>query len=425
MPDSSPSASGRTLTVGYNSSNLITTVTDPLGRRWTYAYTGSDLTSVTDPVGNVTSYTYGAGSTGNPLNANNLLTITDPNAQPGGPDAGDATINVYNAAGQVTSQTDPMGRQTSFAYNVNAATGTGTTTVTDPDGNTTVDAYNQGSLVATSDWSGGTTLVSEEDYVPAQTASGASAGTQLDIATADGNGNVSTTTYDGAGNPVTTTAPDGIGSQDAVTTQQSTSLGQLDCTSTATASSTCQTSGGPTPVTPGGTITPPSSAPPQGESWTLYDTDGNELYSDDRRLPARQQHRVLLPDHLPAIQRQQRHAERKQHQLHQCRAVGQPALCHHRRRRRRHPAEIRLGRRPDPVFRPRRQRRRRACHRDHRLRRRRRANQYRRPRRQPHRSQCRELHHYHRLQRRRADDLGHPRQRRWFHRYPAHDQLRL
>ena len=40
-------------------------------------------------MGNVTSYTYGAGSTGNPLLANDLLTITDPNAQPGGPDAGD------------------------------------------------------------------------------------------------------------------------------------------------------------------------------------------------------------------------------------------------------------------------------------------------------------------------------------------------
>ena len=32
-------------------------------------------------------------------------------------------------------------------------------------------------------------------------------------------------------------------------------------------------------MTPGGVITPPSSIPPQGVSWTLYDTDGNELYT--------------------------------------------------------------------------------------------------------------------------------------------------
>ena len=43
------SASGRALTIGYNSSNLITSVTDPMTRRWTYAYTGHDLTTVTDP----------------------------------------------------------------------------------------------------------------------------------------------------------------------------------------------------------------------------------------------------------------------------------------------------------------------------------------------------------------------------------------
>ena len=32
-------------------------------------------------------------------------------------------------------------------------------------------------------------------------------------------------------------------------------------------------------MSPGRAITPPSSAPPIGLTWTLYDTDGNELYS--------------------------------------------------------------------------------------------------------------------------------------------------
>ena len=65
-------------------------------------------------------------------------------------------MNVYDSLGRVTSQTDPMGYQTTFNYCVNAAagdcmntaTGTGLVTVTDPDGNKTVYAYTQGTLAA-------------------------------------------------------------------------------------------------------------------------------------------------------------------------------------------------------------------------------------------------------------------------------------
>jgi RHS repeat-associated protein len=284
-------ANGRALVVGSNSSGLITSVTDPLGREWTYAYSGGDLTSATDPIGNVTSYTYGQGSTGNPLLASDLLTITAPNAQPGGPDAGDKTVNVYNAAGEVTSQTDPMGWTTTFSYCtstaagncLDTATGTGTVTVTDPDGNTTVDDYQQGTLAAQASYTGTVStadLTSEQDTVPDTTAGGTSGGTLLATTTADGDGNITTSTYDTAGNQTSAAAPDGIGSQTATTTDWSTTLDNTSCDATAQASSTCSSSSaGPTPVTPGGTITPPSSAPPQGVTWTLYDTDGNELYT--------------------------------------------------------------------------------------------------------------------------------------------------
>jgi RHS repeat-associated protein len=280
------SASGRALTVGTNSAGLVTSVTDPMGRTWTYGYTGSDLTKVTDPLGNVTTYTYGAGTTGNADLANDLLTITDPNAQPGGPDAGDATVNVYNAAGQATAQTDPSGFRTTFSYCVSAAdgdcmnssTGTGYVTVTDPDGNTTIDDYLQGALAAESALTG-TVLTSEQDFVPDLTAGGTSGGTLANTNGADGDGILSSYTYDAAGNITATTTSDGVGSQTGTTTSEFTILNQSSCDATVQATTACSPSEtGPTPVAPGGVITPPSVAPPSGVTYTLYDTDGNELY---------------------------------------------------------------------------------------------------------------------------------------------------
>lgn len=282
-------ASGRALVIGSNSSGLITSVTDPMGRTWTYGYnSASQLTSATDPMTNETSYTYGSGSTGNPLLASDLLTITAPNAQPGGPDAGDDTVNVYNAAGEVTSQTDPMGFKTTFNYCVNAAsgdcmnasTGTGYVTVTDPDGNTTVNYYVQGALAATSSWTAGTTLASEQDFVPNTTAGGTSGGTLLNTVTTDGNGNATGYGYNSAGEQTSSAGPSPAGGQ-GTTSSAYGSGGYFDCYGSAAeaASATCSQDAGPAPVAPGGSITPPSSAPPDGLDWTLYDTHGNELYN--------------------------------------------------------------------------------------------------------------------------------------------------
>jgi trimeric autotransporter adhesin len=297
------SASGRALTLALNSSGLISSVTDPMGRTWSYGYsTGDDLTSVTDPVGNKTTYTYGPGS-GNtsPLLANDLLTITSPDAQPGygGPDAdpGADTTIAYSNAGQVTSQTDPMGWQTTLSYCVNAAagdcldsaTGTGFVTVADPDGNNTVYDYQQGTVADQSAWTrttSGLTLTSESDATPdttAATASNLSGGKLLDTTTTDGDGNTTTVSYDADGKTTTNTAPDGVGSQTGTTTATYTSaLQDTNCAGTDQASGTDTCNNGaapPPPVAPGGIITPPASAPPLGVTYSLYDTDGNQLYT--------------------------------------------------------------------------------------------------------------------------------------------------
>jgi RHS repeat-associated protein len=290
------SASGRALILGYSAAadaGQVTSATDPMNRTWTYGYAGQNLTSVTDPLANKTTYTYGTGSgNNNPLLANNLLTITNPNAQPGGPDAGDSTVNTYSNVGQVISQTDPMGWTTVFNYCLNpavddcmnSATGTGLVTVTDPDGNRTVYDYAQGTLAGQSDWTGAT-LTSEIDYVSDQsmTSGDKSAGSQLVTAGEDGNGNLYTTVFDSLGRMTSATMPDpdegtGTGQQVGVVTQAPTSLGLPACTSDVMSSQTCTGATGPTPVAPGGVISPPSSIPPQGVTWTLYDTYGNPLW---------------------------------------------------------------------------------------------------------------------------------------------------
>ena len=278
-------ASGRALVIGSNAGGLVTSVTDPMGRQWAYAYNlASDLTSATDPMGHVTSYTYDAANA-NPMLTSDLLTITAPNAQPGGPDAGDATVNAYDSQGRVASQTDAMGFTTTFTYCVSSAsgncmdeaTGSGLVTVTDPDGNSTVYDYDQGTLAAQSSYTG-TTLTSEQDYIPDTTAGGTSGGTLLDTTTFDGDGNQTAQSYNEDGNSTSTTAPGGNG-QPAATTTAYTSLQQDSCDATAQASSQCSKSqAGPTPAAPGGVITPPPS-PPLGLTYALYDTDGNQLYT--------------------------------------------------------------------------------------------------------------------------------------------------
>jgi RHS repeat-associated protein len=122
---------GRSLTLGYDSNNRVSTVTDPLNRSWHYTYDPSVafgiLSTVTDPLGGVTRYGY--------TNLR-LSSITDPRgnlAKRLAYDGGGRVISQqfadggierydYTLSGNIitsTAVTDPLGRKATKRFNAN------------------------------------------------------------------------------------------------------------------------------------------------------------------------------------------------------------------------------------------------------------------------------------------------------------------
>jgi len=95
---------GRAFSLTYNGTGQIATVADNTGRtvRFTYSSAG-DLTGVTDPLAHTTTYTYDSG--------HQLLTGVDRNGHT-------FVTNIYDSldAGRVISQTNVLGKVTTFAY---------------------------------------------------------------------------------------------------------------------------------------------------------------------------------------------------------------------------------------------------------------------------------------------------------------------
>jgi YD repeat-containing protein len=198
---------GYTTSLSYTSGNL-STVTDPAGRTLSVGWTGSHITTVTD--GNISpsrsaqfQYNDGGGNLTDVIDVNGghsqftydtnhrMTVMKDPTcyATTGCP----GVQNSYDGNGRVQWQKDQLNRQTTFSYATNQ------TTVTDPKGNQTVDAYNLGLRVATT-----------KGYGTAQAATwryGYDSSTLALIAVTDPNGNATTFTVDGSGNPLTVTDP--------------------------------------------------------------------------------------------------------------------------------------------------------------------------------------------------------------------------
>lgn len=239
--------SGRTLTFAYGTNGLVSSVTDPMSRATTYGYDSyGNLTSVTDPLSRTTSYTYDTNHL--------LLTDTDPR--------GGVLTNTYDSSGRVLTQTDPMGRETTFAYTGDNFSDTGgTTTVTDPDSNVETEDYTDGEMTSKTVGSSTWTYTYDPNTFGATTIT-------------DPNSHTTTNSYDTDGNLVSTTNADGN-----VRTYAYNTYNEQTCATAPEAASACSSLSPPAAITAGtATITPPSSAPPAGVTYTEYDTNGNEIY---------------------------------------------------------------------------------------------------------------------------------------------------
>lgn len=205
---------GETVTIGYDTATppKMTSVTAPDGRALTFTYTGARITGVTGPSapgtaarsigygydanGNLTTvtdsrgkiWTYGYGT------AHRLTTMTSPR--------GGVTTNTYDTSGRISKQVAPRTGATTFAYTDQTVGTTAyrTTRVTDPTGVVTDHQYVNG-------WLAGTLVAPGTNGQSLTTTTYDDAGNAL--STTDPTGVTTTATYDGDGHRLTQTVPAG------------------------------------------------------------------------------------------------------------------------------------------------------------------------------------------------------------------------
>jgi len=187
-----PGATGANdTTFTYFGNGLLKTATDASGGVTSYAYNADgDLKRLTSPEGNVTTYSYDNGAE----NVGRLTDVTSPRGNVTGATPADFTTHyAYNAADQVTTVTDPLGRTFTSSYD----DADRLVTSTDAKNHTTTYGY---------DAAGHTTSVQGPDATIAPA-----------TYTYDPNGNVATATdpagrtttysYDDANQPTSATGP--------------------------------------------------------------------------------------------------------------------------------------------------------------------------------------------------------------------------
>lgn len=236
-------------TLAYDGSGHLSTVTDPSGRTYTFTWTGTHITSVRDTANRQIDYVYdansnltdvyGVGTTrsgGTNDNADHaqygyssthLITSmrTPVNyGKTGTPTP--VTSMVYDTSERVTSQTDPLGRATTFTYGPNAGANLvqGQTLVTDPAGHKTIDSYDVNGLLTSETKGAGTTDSGTWTYTYDPVTLGISTSVDPDghtktyayddhgnqISASDTAGNTTAFQYDNAGHQTLSISPTGL-----------------------------------------------------------------------------------------------------------------------------------------------------------------------------------------------------------------------
>ncbi len=175
---------GRVLTVAYaGTSTAIQSITDPIGRQVRYTYDASGrLETVTDPVGGVTHYTYDS--------AHRMLTLIDPRGIT-------FLANEYDPEGRVVRQTQADGGVWNFAY-TSSGSYISEAVVRNPRGHSTTYRFNVAGY-----------HTSETDALGRTTTFERQTGTNLVLSVTDPLRRVTQLQYDSTGNVTKITDPAG------------------------------------------------------------------------------------------------------------------------------------------------------------------------------------------------------------------------
>lgn len=198
----------------YSAGGQLATITDPSGRMYTLGWSGIHITSLTDTAGRKVTYGYdgsgdltdvlGVGTTRVPLKNNDhtiftyeasthlMTSLRHPKAFGSTATPTPVTAMAYDTAERVTTQTDPIGRITTFAYGPNANLTQGQTLVTDPSSHQVLYTYQNNLLVTEAHgYASATPATTTYTYDPV---------TLGVTSITDPNGHFQTFSYDDAGN---------------------------------------------------------------------------------------------------------------------------------------------------------------------------------------------------------------------------------
>jgi len=181
-------ATHRVIQFGYDTSQRLISITDPLNHQWTLNYdSNGNLAQINWPVYNGTTYNVKLGYDGN----HNITSYQDRR--------GNTSQFFYNADNSIQWQQDNAGNRTTFQYGIGFGGGVNAsaTSIIDPNGRRTVHTYTTTGQLAS--------IIDPTGYTEYYTYDGDNNVTQKQ----DRRGYLWKSTYDGMGNVLTATPPGG------------------------------------------------------------------------------------------------------------------------------------------------------------------------------------------------------------------------